>query len=505
MKIAEVSQKTGVSRELIHHYLRQGLLPKSASKAQYSEQQIRLLQQIKTLRDDHHLPLDVIRGVFDYFGFQPGHIEALTEADSLSLRMTRLANAEDVLSNRTVTTEELLRQVQIPAERLDEYVEARLVSPVRSDNIERYSAYDAKVIALCEHGIRLGMPFESLRTVASYVRVAYELEHADLLYLAPDPSVEPDRLMGEVIARLEVITSFIQSLLQSLLSRHVLDFHTTPGRQESLDGVIYHPSPSFLRRHRLDRHQEDAAQLLSESPGETEGWLSTARLLMHAGRYNEAVFFLEKGLERLEDGSALRPLYGQALLLAGHRDRAARSLADCGDDPLCAVYRVLIRYAGADTERALALALAPAPAPAPARETSPPDAVHCVQLLDDALARAHDCPTDQRYEVQFLAGWLMTALPKAFRDADRGLALLSETLADLQADATAGAGLPGLRDRYLINTAFLLFDAQTHHPATGDDRTPEEDLRTLVCRLDPGCTFAEAIYLQQDAAPQESP
>lgn len=494
MKIAEVSDKTGVSKELIHHYLRQGLLPKSTSRAQYSEQQIRLLQQIKTLRDDHHLPLDVIRGVFDYFSFEPGHIEALTEADSLSRRMTRLANAQDVLSSRTVTTEELLRQVQITAERLDEYVEARLVSPVRSDDTDRYSAYDAKVISLCEHGIRLGMPFESLRTVASYVRVAYELEHADLLYLAPDPDAHPDRLMGEVIARLEVITSFIQSLLQSLLSRHVLDFHK-PGRQDSTDGVLYRPSPSFLRRHRLDRHPEDAAQHLSDSPGEAGGWLSTARLLVHAGRYNEAVFFLEKGLERLADGSALRPLYGQALLLAGHRDRAAIQLVRCSDDPLCGVFSVLLRYAGDSTDGARAANL--------------PDAAHCVRLLNDALAGVEDRPTDQRYEVRLLAGWLLTALPKAFRDVDRGIALLTETLTALQADNTAGAGLPGLRERYLINTAFLLFDAQTHHPpaagADPADCVSAEDLRTLVCRLDPGCAFADAIYLQPDAGPQESP
>ena len=89
MKIAEVTDKTGVSKELIHHYLRQGLLPKSPSRAQYSEQQIRLLTQIRTLREEHHLPLEVIRGVFAFFGFEPRRIEALSHADSLSRRMTR--------------------------------------------------------------------------------------------------------------------------------------------------------------------------------------------------------------------------------------------------------------------------------------------------------------------------------------------------------------------------------------------------------------------------------
>ena len=63
MRISEVSERTGISRELIHHYLRQGLLPKPETRAQYSEEQVRLLQQIKVLREQHHLPLEIIRGM----------------------------------------------------------------------------------------------------------------------------------------------------------------------------------------------------------------------------------------------------------------------------------------------------------------------------------------------------------------------------------------------------------------------------------------------------------
>ena len=67
--IREVAADTGLSRELIHHYLRQGLLPRSRGRAKYSEQQVRLLQLIKKLREDHRLPLEVIRSVFQFFDF----------------------------------------------------------------------------------------------------------------------------------------------------------------------------------------------------------------------------------------------------------------------------------------------------------------------------------------------------------------------------------------------------------------------------------------------------
>ena len=60
-RISAVVRHTGISKELVHHYIRQGLLPKSESRARYSEQQVRLLQQVRTLREDHNLPLELIR------------------------------------------------------------------------------------------------------------------------------------------------------------------------------------------------------------------------------------------------------------------------------------------------------------------------------------------------------------------------------------------------------------------------------------------------------------
>ena len=69
MRISEVVKETGVSRELIHHYLRQGLLPQPRQRAIYTNQQIDLLRLLKKLREDHQLPLDLIRRVFELFEF----------------------------------------------------------------------------------------------------------------------------------------------------------------------------------------------------------------------------------------------------------------------------------------------------------------------------------------------------------------------------------------------------------------------------------------------------
>lgn len=67
MKISELSQRTGVSKETIHHYIHVGLLRKprktktKENVANYSESYVERIRIIKRLREDYFLPLPVIK------------------------------------------------------------------------------------------------------------------------------------------------------------------------------------------------------------------------------------------------------------------------------------------------------------------------------------------------------------------------------------------------------------------------------------------------------------
>lgn len=67
MKISELAKRTGVSKETIHHYIREGLLrkPRKTGKntADYSDAYIRQVRLIKELRDHYFLPLPVIKKI----------------------------------------------------------------------------------------------------------------------------------------------------------------------------------------------------------------------------------------------------------------------------------------------------------------------------------------------------------------------------------------------------------------------------------------------------------
>ena len=67
MKIRELVQRTKVSKETVHYYIREGLLPKPRKRgrniADYDESYVDRIGMIKELQDNYFLPLSVIKNI----------------------------------------------------------------------------------------------------------------------------------------------------------------------------------------------------------------------------------------------------------------------------------------------------------------------------------------------------------------------------------------------------------------------------------------------------------
>jgi DNA-binding transcriptional MerR regulator len=469
-KIGQVAESTGLSRELIHHYLRQGLLPPSPSRALYSEQQVRLLHLIKRLREHYGLSLELIRHVFERFEFDPDRIEPLTFVESLNHRLTRFAEDGELSPGRTLAAGELAAEAGVSAERLGDYLEQGLVRPLEGD---RFSVFEANVIALCERGVALGIPFESFRTIASHIRVAFQFEHAEIFNVGWDAEADLRRAMEKLFLRREVVGGVVLSLLQALIQRHVyrtLEQQRPP--DATLDDVVYRPSGVFVQRHglgdRIERLQEKLARRATQTP---ERWMEVAELQLHAGHYREAAFFLERALSRWPKRGELAVLHGIALVLSGQREQGRDRLERLEREhealaSLCAIYRALALFLDS---------------------TAPGDAVVVRRLTERALE------DPARLVPRLFGGWLLTALPPAFADPGRGRELLWEALRELERGFD---GIPGQRERFEINTAYLLHESIAAD-SNGNGTETLEDLRTRICRLDPACAFARRVYLEQ--------
>lgn len=69
MRMRELERRTGIGRETIRYYIREGLLPEphraSRNSASYSDEHVTRLKAIKRLQDERFLPLAVIKTLLD--------------------------------------------------------------------------------------------------------------------------------------------------------------------------------------------------------------------------------------------------------------------------------------------------------------------------------------------------------------------------------------------------------------------------------------------------------
>ena len=72
LKMKELESSTGVSREAIRFYIREGLLPEpekpKRNVAHYSEEHVQKIRLIKQLQEEHYLPLKIVKSVMNNSG-----------------------------------------------------------------------------------------------------------------------------------------------------------------------------------------------------------------------------------------------------------------------------------------------------------------------------------------------------------------------------------------------------------------------------------------------------
>jgi DNA-binding transcriptional MerR regulator len=157
----DVCARTGLARSTIHHYIREGLLPRPAktgrNMAYYDDDFVQRAQLIKALQQKTHLPLAAIRDTLN--GLPNDAVGSIDPSQFVEITRT-IADNLRLAFERDVDESELVESAGLAAEDLRALARVGLIEPVRRDGKALYSPLDARIARafarIREAGVAIG-------------------------------------------------------------------------------------------------------------------------------------------------------------------------------------------------------------------------------------------------------------------------------------------------------------------------------------------------------------
>ena len=175
MKISELAERTGVPKETIHYYIREGVLRKprktGRNKADYNESYVEQIRIIKRLQDNYFLPLSVIKNIIKQLKKQ-----SRSEQSSFQFLSEHFRPLDLLLSNEVVGKEAFWEATGLGRKYIDLYQDWGVITVEEKGGMSVYSKDDVIIGKLIAGMGRLGFvprnganP-EDLKHIADFVR-----------------------------------------------------------------------------------------------------------------------------------------------------------------------------------------------------------------------------------------------------------------------------------------------------------------------------------------------
>jgi DNA-binding transcriptional MerR regulator/tetratricopeptide (TPR) repeat protein len=478
LSMKDLVEASGVHRQTIHSYLREGVLPgpcegAGTRNARYSAQHVELLRLIRELRDERGISLDAIRRSFERVGFDtelarrglddlpPSPLLRLGEPEQLTL---------EAVAERAGAAPALVRTL----------VDAGVLAadPAGSELDDDAVLVVSAALALVTHGLPEARVVRVAQTAA---RLAAQ-EASALVSDATGATEERDPLIARAEERHRRISALVSAVRLSAIHGVVRRLaEVRPRTLAFAHDAIYVPSPLFIRRHDLDRVVADAEAAASAEAAPAVAMLRLGRLVLGLGRYEEAELWLERAARLEPTLTDIWAYLGLGRALSG---RIAQGVDACRRAAQVAPGSP---RASAFLGAALALHAATTTGLAEATEV-------LRQALHEARQSRGKPPRDtfEHMEVLLARGRLFTVLPAALKDHDEGEADLREVLSRTTdtRDEDNGFDFPGTNELYRVHALFYLGIA-----ARDAGRTDEGAQLLRECiTMDPTSRFAERAY-----------
>jgi DNA-binding transcriptional MerR regulator len=257
MKISQLVKRTGVPKETIHFYIREGLLRKprksGVNSAEYNERYVGQIQLIKDLRDNYYLPIPEIKKIVKDFRKQSPSNQAISQFHSRFFRP-----ADRLFSNEIKGRDAFCQETDLGIKWLVKAEEWGVITPeILDDGTALYSSDDIAIGKLMVDMDRLGFgpkngfDPEDLRYIGEFVR-KYVVDIFKKYY----ESNLADRTSKEDVERAsqyhEVISLFFYHLYRKFVRKAASSLLETrdAGKAHSESG------PSHLRKIKKKAHND---------------------------------------------------------------------------------------------------------------------------------------------------------------------------------------------------------------------------------------------------------
>lgn len=219
MKIRDLVERTGVSRETVHYYIRDGLLPKPRKRgrniADYDDSYVERIRMIKELQDNYFLPLAVIKNILKNRKKSP-------EGQSfLGLRREYFRPVDQLLPTEIAGEEAFRKATGLGRKWLVKMEEWGIISPELRDGEKVYSQDDitlGKLVVEMDKigiGVKDGFDAEALKHYRDMFRDIVVMSHKYYIE-ATLGKLSPEEFSKRIVQGREIMSAFFYHLYRKL-------------------------------------------------------------------------------------------------------------------------------------------------------------------------------------------------------------------------------------------------------------------------------------------------
>ncbi len=155
LRIDDLAQRSGVPSRTIRFYNTQGLLPAPLMRGRvafYEQEHVTVLRIIRELKEQQHLPLEVIKDLLDIRA-SSGDMQM-----NLAFKQRFARNLSSSEQQLRLSKEEFATRQGITIERVDDLTQQELLFPQEIEGQIVYTEDDVQLVELYQHFEELGLP-----------------------------------------------------------------------------------------------------------------------------------------------------------------------------------------------------------------------------------------------------------------------------------------------------------------------------------------------------------